>query len=97
MDEWTTIRVLHARGYGKKTIARMLGVSKNTVKRALAAAEGPRYERQPGPTKVTPFKEQVDHMYFEQGFIGTRIYAEIRKLGYTGSLTPMKNRNHGFG
>lgn len=89
VDEWTTICILHARGYGKKTIARMLGISRNTVKRALASCEAPRYERRPMPTKVTPFKDHVERMYREQDLIGTRIFAELKKLGYTGSLTTL--------
>ncbi|MCG0278932.1 MAG: helix-turn-helix domain-containing protein [Thermanaeromonas sp.] len=89
MEQWATIRTLYARGYGKKTIARMLGISRNTVKRALAQNEPPRYERKPVETKLEPFKEHIERMYWEEDLIGTRIYEEIKKLGYTGSLTTL--------
>lgn len=32
MQKWAAIREFKERGFGKKTIARMLGVSRNTVK-----------------------------------------------------------------
>lgn len=89
MNQWTTIRTLHARGYGKKAIARMLGISRNTVKRALASCEAPRYERRPMPTKIMPFRDQIEQMYWEKDLIGTRIFQELKKLGYAGSLTTL--------
>ena len=48
MDEWAEIRRLHrSQGLGIKAIARKLGISKNTVRRALRAGEVPRYQRPP--------------------------------------------------
>jgi hypothetical protein len=46
MEDWAEIRRLHrAEGMAIKAITRRLGVSRNTVRRALAAHEPPRYER----------------------------------------------------
>ena len=46
VDEWAEIRRLHrSEGFGIKAIARKLGISKNTVRRALRADEVPRYQR----------------------------------------------------
>jgi transposase len=48
LDEWAEIRRLHrSEGLPIKAIARKLGVSKNTVRRALRAGEVPRYRRAP--------------------------------------------------
>ena len=48
LDEWAEIRRLHrSEGLGIKAIARKLGISKNTVRRALRAEEVPRYRRAP--------------------------------------------------
>ena len=48
MDEWAEIRRLHgAEHLPIKAIARKLGISKNTVRRALRADEVPRYQRAP--------------------------------------------------
>jgi predicted DNA-binding protein (UPF0251 family) len=44
VEDWAEIRRLH-RGEGMpiKTIARQMGISKNTVRRALTSHEPPRY------------------------------------------------------
>ena len=52
LEDWAEIRRLHrAEKMPIKAIARTLGVSKNTVRRALRASEPPRYERQ-GPGSI---------------------------------------------
>ena len=46
MEDWALIRRLHGtEGVSKAQIARQLGVSRNTVAKALASTEPPRYER----------------------------------------------------
>jgi Helix-turn-helix domain of resolvase len=46
VEDWAEVRRLHrAEGMPIKAIARVMGCSKNTVKRALAADGPPRYER----------------------------------------------------
>ena len=48
LDEWAEIRRLHrSEDLPIKAIARKLGISKNTVRRALRAEEAPRYRRAP--------------------------------------------------
>jgi len=87
MEKWAAIRQLNEQRYGKRTIARMLGVSRNTVKRALKQEDVPKYERKKLPVKkIDPFQDVVKKMFWEKGFIGTRILTEIRKQGYTGSF-----------
>ncbi|MFZ5647694.1 MAG: helix-turn-helix domain-containing protein [Bacillota bacterium] len=89
-EEWTTIRDLYKRGYGKKTIALMLGVSRNTVRRVLASKEPPKYVRKKQKEKkLDPYKEKIQYMYFEQKKIGIKIYNELISRGYTGSLTTL--------
>jgi len=46
MGKWTAIKQLNEQGYGKRAIARMLGVSRNTVKEALKQEDVPKYEHQ---------------------------------------------------
>ncbi|MDR1189355.1 MAG: hypothetical protein LBK95_18205 [Bifidobacteriaceae bacterium] len=46
LGKWAEIRRLHrSEGLGIKTIARRLGVARNTVRAALASDRPPRYER----------------------------------------------------
>ena len=57
MEDWAEIRRLHrAEGMAIRAIARRLGVSKNTVKKALARHEPPRYERVPQGSAVDGFE-----------------------------------------
>ena len=89
MEAWTTIRYLHAQGKGKKTIARELGISRNTVRRALGRGGPPRYERSPRPNQqLAPLGEAIREMR-QQGLIGSRILREVRQRGYAGSRTAL--------
>ena len=46
VEDWAEIRRLHrAEGMGVKAIARKLGISKNTVRRAVASDRPPQYRR----------------------------------------------------
>lgn len=40
-ENWATIRSLYKEGYGIKTISRMLGISRNTVRQALISKNPP--------------------------------------------------------
>ncbi len=51
MRQWAAIRQLEKQGFGKRTIARMLGISRNTVRRALKQEDIPKYERKKLPVK----------------------------------------------
>jgi transposase len=89
MDAWTTIRYLYAQGRGKKTIARELGIARNTVRRALARGGPPRYQRPRRPNQqLAPFSETIEHMC-QEGLIGTRILRELRQRGYAGSRSAL--------
>jgi len=90
MEAWVTIRYLRAQGRSIKGIARELGISKNTVKRALKANKPPHYQRPPRDNpQLVKLKEQIEEMLFEKEFIGTRILKEIQQIGYTGSKSAL--------
>ena len=49
VEDWAEIRRLHrAEGMPIKVIARVLGISRNTVRAALASDAPPKYERAAG-------------------------------------------------
>ena len=53
VEDWAEIRRLHrAEGLPIKVIARELGISKNTVKTALASEQPPKYQRLQGGSIV---------------------------------------------
>lgn len=93
VEAWTTIRYLKAQGRGIRSIARELSVSRNTVRAALERDEPPRYVRGKRPfPELDRFDGEVRRMYLEEGFIGSRIYRELKKLGYQGKTTALYSR-----
>lgn len=90
MEEWTTIRYLNAQGKSIRAIAQELGVARNTVRQALRAEQKPSYTRpKRANPKLEPFAAEIERMYFEQRFIGSRILREVRALGYRGGKTAL--------
>lgn len=90
MEAWTTIRYLHTQGKSMRAIARELGISRNTVRAALRSDHPPKYTRPPRPNpQLGPFAEQIQQMWTEKHFIGTRILRELRALGYQGGASAL--------
>ena len=88
VEAWTTIRYLKAQGIGTRSIARELGISRNTVRRAICSDSPPKYQRLPYVNpKLEPLRESIQRMLVNDHFIGTRILKEIRLRGYDGSQT----------
>ena len=60
VEDWAEIRRLHRAGRVPiKEIARVLGVSRNTVRAALRSEGVPRYERRPGGSVVDAYEPRV--------------------------------------
>jgi transposase len=60
VEDWAEIRRLHrAEGMAIRAIARRLGISKNTVKKALGSHEPPRYERAAKGSIVDAVEPQI--------------------------------------
>ncbi|MBF6209336.1 IS21 family transposase [Streptomyces gardneri] len=77
MEDWAEIRRLH-RGEGMpiRAIARHLQISKNTVKKALAAHEPPRYERALKGSAVDAFEPRVRALLAEFPDMPTTVIME---------------------
>ena len=85
VEEWTTIRTLRAKGNSQRKIASLLNISRNTVKRALQSDEIPKYQcNQQQQSQLEPFREQIERMLFVDHFIGSRIFNELKNLGFQG-------------
>jgi transposase len=61
-------------------------MSRNTVKKYMRQDSPPQFSRVQGPKKTDPYVELIGDME-EQDYLGTRIFEEIKKHGYTGSQT----------
>ena len=92
MDEWTTIRCLKNKDYSTRKIAKIVKKSRNTVKKTIKDHQGPKYNmKKPRKSSLESFKEHIETMIYKQNFIGSRIFEEIRKIGYKGSSSAFYN------
>jgi hypothetical protein len=91
VDEWAEIRRLHrSEGLGIKAIARKLGVSKNTVRRALRAEEVPRYRRAPRGSVVDAVEPAIREQLALCATMPATVIAE--RIGWERSITVLRER-----
>lgn len=84
LDIWQKIRHLNAEGWSQRRIARELGLSRNTVKDALAAERPPGYTRARGPSPLAPWQQLVERGV-RRGLSGARVLDDLQQAGYQGS------------
>ena len=92
MEDWVTIKTLKAKNpkMSAREIARLIGVSPNTVISALGREEAPAYDRaRRVNSRLDPFRETVAELANKQHFRGSRILEELRSKGYTGGKTAL--------
>lgn len=91
VEEWAKIRELHfAEKMGKKAIARELGISKNTVKKAIASTGPPRYARPTRPSAVDPFVPEIHKLLKTTPTMAATVVAE--RIGWQRGITILKDR-----
>lgn len=90
LEDWAAVHRVYGQTKSKRATASILGISRNTVKRLLDMTEAPVYHRTKYSSKIDPYKEQIIEWRCEPyDFNGTRIYRELKKLGYSGSISPI--------
>lgn len=90
MEDWLTIKTLKKNqpGISNRKIAKILGISHNTVKAALERKETPSYKRKQGkPSGLETFREVIFEMANVKKLKGSRILKELRSKGYKGGST----------
>jgi transposase len=91
VEDWAEIRRLHrAEAMPIKAIARRMCISKNTVKRALAAEEPPRYRRAGRGSIVDAVEPRIRELLAEFPDMPATVIAE--RIGWSNSLTVLKDR-----
>jgi transposase len=91
VEDWAEIRRLYrAEGMPIKVIARRLGIARNTVRRAIAAVEPPRYERAGKGSIVDAVEPQIRELLRDWPTMPATVIAE--RIGWTRSLTILKDR-----
>jgi transposase len=91
VEDWAEIRRLHrSEQVPIKAIARRLGISKNTVRRALVASEPPKYVRRPAGSVVDAVEPQIRELLAVTPGMPATVIAE--RIGWTRGLTVLKDR-----
>lgn len=89
VERWAEIRRMHRVEHRSiREISRRLGLHRETIRRALAAERPPAYRRAPGPSKLDPFRDEIDRLLSaDPRMPGKRIRELIEELGYQGGKT----------
>jgi transposase len=91
VENWAEIRRLHrSEGMPIKAIVRKLGVSRNAVRRALAADGPPKYVRPPRGSTVDAVEPQIRELLSDWPTMPATVIAE--RIGWDRSLTVLKDR-----
>ena len=88
------IRNLKEMGMSNREIARQLGVSRNTVSRMLRKTRIQEKKKRHRGSKLDPYRENIRSLIDEHNLSAVRILEEIRKLGYDGGYTILKDYCH---
>jgi hypothetical protein len=86
LEDWALIRRLHVgERLPKAQIARQLGISRNTVAKAIASGGPPEYSRAPASTSFEPFEVRVRQLLEATPSMPATVLAE--RVGWSGSAT----------
>ena len=94
-EELMKIQILHQQGYSQRSIAKQLGISRNTVKKYLTHnLTEPRYSARPTKgSKLDAYKSYLHSRIAQASPIhlsGVVLFREIKELGYTGGLSLLR-------
>jgi transposase len=86
VEQWAEIRRLHrVEGLSIREVSRRTGLHRKTVRRALAAAEPPRYSRPVGGSKLDPFRDWIcEQLAADPRIQSQRLRELATELGYEG-------------
>lgn len=95
LEGWMEIRILYRHGLGIRAIARRLGVSRNTVRKALRGEELACYQRQAvRVSKLDPYKDYLRARVeaAQPAWLpATVLYREITERGYRGEISILRD------
>jgi len=91
VEDWAEIRRLHrAEGLSIKMISRVMRVSRNTVRAALASDAPPKYQRLPAPSIVDEFEPRIRELLQAFPTMPATVIAE--RVGWTRGKTVFADR-----
>lgn len=90
LQDWAAVQRVYKQTGSKRETARILGISRNTVKKLLGLKKEPEYSRTDYKSCLDGYKELIIEWRCKPNeFNGTRIFRELKKKGYTGSIGPI--------
>lgn len=86
------IIALHRQGMSMRSIAKQLGIHRNTVKNHLNNKTLPRYRKEKRKESVLdPYKQTIDDFLAEDAYQATWLFERLKNLGYQGSYETVRN------
>ena len=95
-EDWMDIHALRREGHSLKAIARLTGFSRNTVRRQLRQAAPSVRTKVPRPSQLDPHKPFLEGRMAECSLSAVRLLAEVRAMGYSGSIDVLRRYLHGL-
>ena len=95
VERWAEIRKMSkVDGLSQREIRRRTGIHRDTIRRALASPQRPRYGPRPKrPSKLDPYLTEIEALLDDEPKLsGVRILEEIQKLGYNGGRSILDER-----
>ena len=91
VEDWAEIRRLHfAEGMGVKTIAKRLGIARNTVRAAVRGTDPPAYRRSRRSSAVDAFEPEIRKLLKDCPTMPATVIAE--RVGWKRGITVIKER-----
>jgi transposase len=91
VEDWAEIRRLHrAEGMPIKVIARVMGVSRNTVRAAIGSDGPPKYQRRPAGSIVDAVEPRIRELLAAYPTMPATVIAE--RIGWERGITVLKER-----
>ena len=90
VDQFMDIHDLKRQGHSIRDIARLSGLSRNTVRKVLRGEHTLRMKPTSRASQLDPFKDYLRERYAAHGLSAVRLIDEIRPLGYAGSIATLR-------
>jgi len=89
VQQWAEIRrLVLVEGRSQREVARLTGLARDTVARAVASEVPPRYARAPAGSKLDPFRDWIcEQLRLEPSIPSLRLREMAAELGYEGGKT----------
>jgi transposase len=90
LEAWMDIKLLCQQGHSIREVARLTGLSRNTLRRALRQKSQQPFQAPERKSKLDDFKSYVQNRFQECSLSAVRLLAEIQAMGYTGSVVTIR-------